>query len=580
MSKRRNRRTKQKKSARNRSRAARQQAPQSESHSRSRIATWLRRTPPRWVRIAIPVVIVALSVAVFTAGKRVAVERNVEFALTAGEGETTIALVPDSGAISPGCGCIHPLFAERPWYGMSIPSQGFALNVNTTDGTAARWALTVTTPNLDTVDWTADSSHSQRITVSAVFGRHRKVVFRGRAAHLIMKSRFGIDVSQEKMYPYAVVIPASRGATTFGSRGGARAECCAVLDVSSQTPSRDEMLATTETIDDVSADGNAIEIPLGEDPDADRETSPEQTEDGSQIEAEIIDTEDLAGHVDTMQRGPLIDVLGPNVQFSTFHEPGDFVYVGSRRVRGIEGADEVHVDVRTPYSVRLAAHPTTLEWETALANSANDYLTERRSLESTHRRSGDAPEPALAPEFHGRIGHLNALPEYSVEMSDILVPSATTWKRFYRESSLDKPIKPFLRPFKGLDLDTRPYGAYGLPPILENAEVGVFGRVARLDSSALAGQVITGGKTVNIARGERLTVKSSRGVQAGHLRYTPLVFSGQVDGETRVAGPASARLDGAPLTRAGWLDALAGGIAAIGIGVAGSFAFVLLRGRT
>lgn len=578
MSKRSRRRKKQKRPPRNRDRTPQQPAAKRRSTARFRLKPLRPPTFPRWARIAMPVVIVALSVAIFAAGKKVAVERSVEFALTAGEGKTTIALASDLEAISPGCGCIHPVFSERPWYGMSIPSRGFELNVGAAEGAAERWTLTVTTPDVELVDWTADSFHTQRITVSAVFDDRRKTVFEGRAAHLVMKSRSGITVSQKQKYPYAVVIPASGGVTTFGSRGGVREDCCAVLNVSSQTPPREEMVVETETVDQTAGDAE-IEIPLNE-PASSDEGSPETASQEQAQDVEELSSEDLSDLLEATQRGPLIDVLGPSVQFSTFHEPGNFVYVGRRRVRGLEGADEVHINVRTPYSVRLAAHPTTLEWETDLASSNDDRAADLSAQRSADGPASHADAPAIAPEFQSRNSHLNALPEYSVEMSDILVPSAKTWRRFYRESALDKPIKPFLFPSERLDLDMDFYTAYGLPPILEYPEVGVFGRVTRLESSALAGQVITGGKVVNVARGEQLTVKSSRGIQAGHLRYTPLVFSGRVDAETRVAGTASARLDGAPLTRAGWLDGLAGAIAAIGVGVAGSFAFALLRGRT
>jgi hypothetical protein len=433
--------------------------------------------------------------------RNVAVEHKVELETRATEGRASIALNDQVDAMSPGCGCLDPSFGAHPWYGFGVPSSGFDLDV-VTQGTRGlvpgRWALTAMVPALDRINWYGVPDHTVGLRVRVWRGGRSRLVFAGRTAFALLLAHGVVTVDHGARFPYAAVMPGSGGMTEFASARGSRAEFGSAMHIVSAVPGRGS--------DDAAFDRRRR--PTAED----------------------------------LQRGPMVDVLGPRVTFRSDDAADLEVYAALQPLAGVAGADQVEVTLRTPFALRLIPHPVPRRWREELSGAWRAMVA-RASREGRTRLLRGL---LRGPRFQGRRVTTDPLPPFAVRLRRLSVPDDRTWRRFARFSQRDGSVGSLLSASR---FDMFLTTIYQTPPVTTLRQVGVFGRVTHYASSAVRGRLTDGSKSTPIARGQHLVVDSDPGLRAGRYSLTPLISAGSPTAASVIDGRAKVRLDGAPLTR-------------------------------
>ena len=152
----------------------------------------------RRLRLAIVVVLALIAGVAYYVGENVGVEQDVELAVTADQGEATVAIAGEKFGVSPGCGCQNPEGGDLDWTGLALPSKGFRLGVeaepaeNVAEGT---WQLTALAPDTDHIDWYASPYATLEMRVTVSRGGLDMRLFEGRTTflQLIRTDRSGLN---------------------------------------------------------------------------------------------------------------------------------------------------------------------------------------------------------------------------------------------------------------------------------------------------------------------------------------------------------------------------------------------------
>jgi hypothetical protein len=492
----------------------------------------------RRVRVGLLGIAIASLVGLYVWGSQHAVATHLEASLSANQGTTTVRLNAETDAVSPGCGCYEPAFGKLAWYGMALPSDGFNLSLEASSPekvTHHEWALEGIAPQQDVVDWAGVPDHSLEMTVFGYVHEHRRKLFRGRVGYFLLLAQHAIRVQQSPRYPYAALLPAANGATTFVSKDAARPGCCGQLDITSTAPARGS-------------------LPSGPESKSQAATTSAAPPEGEASEAEEAEEESAPEPVDIAQRGPMVDVLGPSVSFE-FEGGRPLIWAGLEQVRLPSSASGFEVKIQTPFSVRLIPHPVRREWRDRLPTA---FVTMFK--QAARRKEIDfLKELTLGPRAQGRFLATESLPAYTVRLSELAVPSEVSWHSFESRSSANVSIKPFIGASKW---DEEVTAIYGLPPVSKLPEVGIFGPVGLFESDAVRGDLLSGGHITPVALGQSVKLSSTAGLDAGQYRFTPLVSAGVPGEEAQIAGSASAIVGGSPTTRGWWLPWLLGALTA------------------
>jgi hypothetical protein len=446
------------------------------------------------------------------------VEQDVELAVSADQGEATMAIAAEKFGVSPGCGCQNPEGGDLDWTGLALPSERFRLGVEAKPASNVAkgvWHLTVMAPDADHIDWYAApyATIEMRVTVHRR-GLDRRL-FEGRTSLLEMIGTAPIWVEQDPQFPYAALLPAAGGETTAISRAPVRPGAGGSLDLASFAPSR-----------------GWVTFPRG------------------------VDNSEMS--IDATQRGPMVDVIGPTT-FTLGRAEGAQIYAGQKLIRGIRPSDRVTVRLWTPYSLRLFPSPAPRPWVevqptvwreelSTLDNAGKVRRAERRGPAISGRRIIDFP-----------------LPAFTVHLSNLSVPDERTWSSFATRSASRVTIH---RMIPVSFYDTYVHGRFGLPPVSAQPEVGVFGNVTHYESNAVRGELIVNSDSFRISDGETISVDSASGLDAGKYRFTPLISAGVPTEESSIAGEGKVAVDGDPRTTLDWLRWVAAAIAAAVIGLA------------
>lgn len=466
----------------------------------------------RRLRIALALVLALLSGAAYYIGENLKVEQDVELAVSADQGEATVAIAAEESGVSPGCGCQHPNFGKLDWTGLALPSEGFRLGVtaapadNVSEGL---WQLTAMAPDAGPIGWYASpyATLEMRVTVNRE-GRSLRL-FDGRTTFLQTVSVAPVQVEQDRRFPYAALLPAAGGETTTISRSPARPGGGGLLDVDSTSPSRDSWVKI-------------------------RRNGPRGL------------------GVDVNQRGPMIDVIGPTT-FRIERAGSSQIYAGKQLLRGVLPNDEVTIRLRTPYSLRLLPSPAPQRWVDAQPTIWREELAESDAPAQARR------EARRGAALTGRNVIDDPLPEFAVHLSRLSVPDERSWSSFATRSAERVTMRPLLAPSSH---ESYIIGRFGLPPVSPRPEVGVFGKVTHYESNALRGELVIDSHASRISDGEQVSVDSSDGLDAGNYRFTPLISAGVPTEKGAIAGEAKVAVDGDPRTTLGWLRWVAGAIAA------------------
>lgn len=428
---------------------------------------------------------------------------HVEFNVRADQGTTTFSLVPLERAVSPGCGCPHPEFGKEPWQGMSIPSRAFRLNLDW-DGSeeiaGQRWSLTAMAPSTGTINWYGEPNRAVQVRVEKPtrYGWWTDL-YNGPASYFQLWTDRPLAVRQPWDNPYAALLPAAGGSTTFTSREPARAQWDDSIEVATTAPRSGQ----ADPLDGV----------------ADPETG---------------------------QRGPMIDLLGRTVTFETTFDSETRMWAALREIHGAKPGDKVVIHVTTPFAVRLIPHPVQTDWEEEVTRN-----TSRRRISRFLSSSGDAESPA----GRARIFLRGSLPPFTLRMRNVKTPADWAWEEFARRSEADETITEMM---PKTDLDPLPSEVwdwgYSLPPVTDRPQIGVFGKIEKFQSTSIAGSVVDGSEVRAIPRGQKVKFESEDGLGAGEYDLTPLVSSDQTTSETSIYGDAKVYLDGAVITHPGWMS--------------------------
>ncbi len=471
----------------------------------------------RRLRLAIAVLLALLAGVAYYIGEDVGVEQDVELAISADQGKATVAIAGERFGVSPGCGCQNPEGGDLDWTGLALPSEGFRLGVtaapadNVSEGV---WQLTAMAPEADVIDWYAAPYATVEMRATVHRGGHALRLFDGRTTFLSLIGAGPVQVEQDRRFPYAALLPAAGGETTTTSRSPVRPGAGGSLDIATSTPGREA------------------------------ETPPLRSFDGMGI--------------DSTQRGPMIDVIGPTT-FRIERAGGLQIYAGKQLIPGVLPRDEVTVRLRTPYSLRLFPSPAPRLWVDAQPTVWREELAGSDNAAQVRR------EKRRGPALTGRNIIDYSLPEFTVHLSDLSVPDERTWSSFATRSANKVTIHRLLPASLH---DTYIHGIFGLPPVSVRPEVGVFGRVTRYESDAVRGELIADSGTTRISDGEKVSMDSSGGLDAGKYRFTPLIAAGVPTEEATIAGEGEVAVDGDPRTRLDWLRWVAAAIAAAVIGLA------------
>jgi hypothetical protein len=279
-------------------------------------------------RFAIVVVGVLLGVALVLGIQRIPAEETVEIRLKADKGTTSFQLLAEDDALSPACGCPAPAQDKQHWLGMSLPSMGFDLDVvrESSDDLAEHlWSLTAFSPNTGPIDWYGPPSRAVLLFAYAIHpgGKQGSYLYMGPASHLVVWSDKKVTVRQPRSEPYAAILPAAGGTTSFSPHEAPRARWGTRMNISTSAPERP-----------------AVDLAMGEE------------------DAEIL------------QRGPMVDVLGRSVDFVVRYTKRTRIWAASRLLTGARPGDRVTIVVMTPYALRLISHPVPLEWRKTFVDSS------------------------------------------------------------------------------------------------------------------------------------------------------------------------------------------------------------------
>lgn len=469
----------------------------------------------RRLRIALALALALLAGTAYYVGENLKVEQDVELAISADQGEATVAIAAEESGVSPGCGCQHPNFGKLDWTGLALPSEGFRLGVAAAPAdnvSGGLWQLTAMAPDAGRIDWYAApyATLDMRVTVNRE-GRSLRL-FDGRTTFLQVIGGAPVEVEQDRRFPYAALLPAAGGETTTISRSPARPGGGGSLDVDTSAPRRDADF------------GNDISD----------------------------------GGVEVTQRGPMIDVIGPTT-FRIERAESSQIYAGKQLIRGVLPNDEVTVRLRTPYSLRLFPSPAPQRWADAQPTIWRKELAKSDAPAQARR------EARRGPALTGRNIIDYPLPEFAVHLSRLSVPDERSWSSFATRSAEKVTMRPLLSPSPH---DSYIIGSFGLPPVSARPEVGIFGRMTHYESDAVRGEMVVDSHASRISDGEKVSVDSSDGLDAGNYRFTPLISAGVPTEEAAIAGEAEVVVDGDPLTTLGWLRWVAGAIAAALIALA------------
>jgi hypothetical protein len=472
----------------------------------------------RKARISIVLLIAIVVTSAYLVGTKLSSDKPVEFDFTSEPGKTTIGLASEPHAVSPGCGCMYPDFGKLPWYGMSVPSDRFDLGVAASDYSVDPhlWALTAMAPGPDETNWLGVPTQSLQMKVMVYRNGRQRTIFNKRATHFVLWTHHRVEVTQPPHNPYAAVLPAANGSTTFRSHEASRSELGGSIDISTSTPERPTFVSSG--------------------PD---HLNPEM-----------------------MQRGPMIDVLGPRIRFSTRYSRGLRLWAALHEIKGFKPGDLVTVVMRVPFSLRLIPSPVQLDWKVDLPGAWPMI-----------REEGD--NTPGGPRAQGRFLLTEPLPPYVVNLRNVSVPSASSWHRFARRSAHHVVVKPMLQ-VAPMDRWQAIVEQYGLPPVSKRAQIGVFGRISYFESNDVSGRAVIGSKARPIATGTTVSFHSHDGLGAGVYRLTPLVSSGQTTDLATISGAATVTIGGDAVTHVAWpslipLAPIEGAI--VGLIVAGVFAW-------
>lgn len=427
--------------------------------------------------------------------------QHVELDLKAGQGTTSFSLAPEKEAVSPGCGCPHPEWGKHRWEGMSVPSMGFHLNVEPQPSDEIEpelWSLTAMAPNTGPIDWYGEPNRAIWIDVEA----HKpngwwRTLFYGATSYFMLWTPEAVTVRQSQKYPYAAVLPAAGGSTTFTSHEPSRTQWSAVVDLSTSVPPRASV-------------------------------DPEN----AQLATEI------------SQRGPMIDVLGPDLTLSTRYSKQSRLWAGQKEIKRAHPGQRVTIRIYTPFAVRLIPHPVPPGWRTEVTDATDRGIMDLGGLATT---------PEESARGKGRIQLVGALPAYTVQMSHVQ-PPGSSWSSFAAHSRTRDLVSDMLGT---TSLDPLPsevwHSSYGLPPVTTRPQIGVFGRITNFKSTSVGGTAVIGSNAQAIPRGEELRFDSSYGLEAGHYHFTPLVASGQETAKTSIFGSATIFVGGNLVSHPEWM---------------------------
>jgi|GEM_PF-5755680 len=472
----------------------------------------------RRLRLVIVVVLALVAGVAYYIGKNVGVEQEVELVLSADQGEARVAIAGEKFGASPACGCQNPEGGDLDWTGLALPSEKFQLGVeaapaaNVAEGT---WQLTAMAPDTDHIDWYASPYATLKMRVTVNRGDLDLRLFEGRTTFLQLIGTRPIGVEQDPRFPYAALLPAAGGETTAISRAPVRPGAGGSLDVASSAASREWV--------DLGRSGYRSDL-----------------------------------SIDTTQRGPMIDVIGPTA-FRIGRAEGSQIYAGKQRIRGIRPSDEATVRLRTPYSLRLFPSPAPRRWLEAQPTVWRDEFAKSDNAAQVRR------EERRGPVLTGRNIIDFPLPEFTVHLSNLSVPDERTWSSFATCSTKKVTINRMLAASLH---DTYIVGTFGLPPVSARPEIGVFGKVTHYESDAVRGELIADSGTSRISNGEKVSMDSSSGLDAGKYRFTPLISAGVPTEEAIVAGEGKVAVNGDPRTTLDWLLWVVGVIAVALIGLA------------
>lgn len=464
--------------------------------------------------------------AIYFAFKHVSGEQGVEVDLSDAAGRTSIALATQTEEISPGCGCLDPsAFAQHPWVGMSMPSNGFDLDVtNEQGGEVANglWALTVMEPEVGETNWFAPPTHSIWMRVIARRAGKSRVLFVGRTTHVLLWANGPVHVRQSAHNPYAALIPAGGGETTFTSSEAARSAWPGSVNAATTVPDRPEEVRSYNSIPSVA------------------------------------------------ERGPMIDVLGPTDHFVIRASMRTRLWAALQEVSGARPGDQLDISIRTPFSLRLFPSPVQSRWQRQLPEAWSRQLLSTASLSAEDGRvSGRATA-------QGRFLLTEPLPAYSVTLAHIISPQHHAWRSFAKRSRRNFQLSPMLGD-AAMDRELLTIMDFALPPVPQRQAISVFGKITDFKSSSVRGSVSVGGTSHPVIRGSALHFQSSEGLAAGRYALTPLISTGQPTKMVDLSGSASVWQGGAVVTHPWWSTKLPFGalIAAIvSIVCAGAFAWV------
>jgi hypothetical protein len=472
----------------------------------------------RRLRLVIVVLLALVAGAAYYIGENFKVEQDVELAISADQGEATVAIAGEKFGVSPGCGCQNPEAGDLDWTGLALPSESFRLDVAAAPGdnvANGAWQLTAMAPDADHIDWYAAPYATLEMRVTVNRGGVDLRLFEGRTTFLQLVGTGPIEVEQDPRFPYAALLPAAGGETTAISRAPVRPGAGGSLDIASSAPDREPVVLPRS--------GHASDM-----------------------------------GIDATQRGPMIDVIGPTA-FRIERAEGSQIYAGKQLIRGVRPGDEVTVRLRTPYSLRLFPSPAPRPWVDA------QPTVWRKELAKSDPSAQVRREARRGPALTGRNIIDYALPEFAVNLSGLSVPDERTWSNFATRSAEKVTIHRLLSPNPH---DSLIYGTFGLPPVSARPEVGVFGKVTHYESDAVRGELIADSDTSRISDGEKVSMDSSAGLDAGKYRFTPLISAGVPTQEAAIAGEGKVAVDGDPRTTLGWLRWVAAAIAAALIGLA------------
>lgn len=445
--------------------------------------------------------------------------KPVEIQVTAEPGKTRIQMSGDeTRPMSPGCGCLNPSFGAHEWFGVNLPSTGFDMRVIAPGG-KNRWALTAMSPELAPIDFYETPNHSIFMRVTAGDYGGRRVLYSGRTTYSLAVLDGRVAIHHGRRFPYSALLPAADGPVEIESEPGSRPDFGSSMNVTALAPARGQM------------------------PDS----------------SEISTEREYFEHTELTQRGPMVDVLGPVVRMTLRATPDLELYAGYRKINGFRDGEPIVITLKTPFAVRLFPQPAKQEWADAQSSAWGEIVADaaKGDKEAIHRVD-------LGPALIGRLIDEDPVPPYSLSLHNMAVPPPDRWSKFAATSTDRGEVRQMLGNIRA---DGDFFTLYQLPPVRPSVEVGVFGPMTKLETSAMHGQVFTDGKAVAFGRGQRLSVESEDGVATGRYQMTPLIAAGPPTEQANAAGDAKVSIDGDPVNTLPFLPILLGAIGVVLLGL-------------